>query len=121
MKKLSDYTGKEAIELWADLFDPLSKILTDDEIQKDMVGANVVLMDVAKKTLQKYPDEIFGILERLDDSEINGANVLSRIMILLAELRYGNRVSAFFNSAEQEISDEESFGSAMVNTEDGSK
>lgn len=121
MKKLSDYTGKEAIELWADLFDPLTVILTDDEIRKDMTSANVVLMDVAKKTLKKYPDEMFEILGRIDDDEINGANVLNKIIILLAELKYGDRVSAFFNSAEREKSDGESSGSATENIEDGLK
>ena len=121
MKKLSDYTGKEAIELWADLFEPISKILTDDEIQKDMTSANVVLFDVAQKVLKKYPDEMFTVLSRIDTDEINGANALNKVIVLLAELKYGNRVSAFFNSAERGTSAEESSGSATENIEDGSK
>lgn len=121
MKKLSDYTGKEAIELWADLFDPLAVILSDEEIRKEMTSANVVLMDVAKKTLKKYPDEMFAALSRIDTDEINGANALNKVIVLLAELKYGDKLSAFFNSAEQEKSDEEFSGSATENIEDGSK
>ena len=35
MKRLSDYQGEEAIELWADLLDPISDILTDKEKLED--------------------------------------------------------------------------------------
>lgn len=121
MKKLSDYSGKEAIELWADLFDPLSAILEDKNIRAEMTDPKVKLMDVAKKVMKTHSEEIFTILSRIDDEEINGANVFNKTVILLAELKYGNKMSAFFNSAEQEISEEEPSGSATENTEDGSK
>lgn len=121
MKRLSDYTGKEAIELWADLFDPLSCILEDEDIRTDMTDVKVKLMDVAKKVMKLHPEEIFTILSRIDDDEINGANVFNKTVILLAELKYGDKMSAFFSSAEQEKSEEEPSGSDMENTEDGSK
>lgn len=121
MKRLSDYTGTEAIELWADLFDPLSAILEDNNIRAEMTDPKVKLMDVAKKVMKIHSGEIFTILSRIDDEEINGANVFNKTVILLAELKYGNKMSAFFSSAEQENSDEEPSGSATENTEDGSK
>ena len=34
MKKLSDYQGEEALELWADLIEPMSEILVDPEMKK---------------------------------------------------------------------------------------
>ena len=34
MKKLSDYKGDEAIELWADLLEPMTEILGDKDIAK---------------------------------------------------------------------------------------
>ena len=34
MKKLSDYKGDDAIELWADLLDPLTVIFTDHDFRQ---------------------------------------------------------------------------------------
>lgn len=122
MKKLSDYTGKEAIELWADIFEPLSVILNDSDMKDDMTKKSISLMEEAKVVMKKYPNEIYEIIKRIDpEGDINGANVFTKVAVLLAELRYGDRVSAFFSSAEQEISENESSGSATENTEDGVK
>ena len=38
MKTLSDYKDEEAIELWADLIDPLTAIFSDKEFMQGLKG-----------------------------------------------------------------------------------
>lgn len=120
MKRLSDYNGEEAIELWAELFDPMTTILTDDEITDSLKsGSTTPLMAIAGMTLKKYPKEVSRILSRIDDDEINGANILTKLIIFLTELMRGDKASAFFGSAEKGTQEDVSSGSATESTEDG--
>ena len=122
MKKLSDYSGEEAIELWAELFEPMTAILTDDEITENLKSSSKTpLIQIAGMTMKKFPKEVSQILSRIDDEEINGANILTKLIIFLTELMRGDKASAFFGSAEKETQDEESSGSATESTEDGAK
>ena len=119
MKTLSDYKGEEAIELWADLLDPLSAILGDKEFTSGLKGKAPLMM--AKEILKKYKNEAVEILTRIDPEPIDGMNILLRLVSLLADIGRNKEIMVFFGSAVQEISGSESSGSAMVNTEDGSK
>lgn len=121
MKKLSDYEGEEAILLWGELVDPMTAILTDKKISKALSSKKSSFFDIAKEVLKKYPKEIWTILSRIDDEEINAANVLTKLIIFLTELISNGKSTAFFNSAESGGEEKESSGSATENTEDGSK
>lgn len=117
MKKLSDYKGEEAIELWADLIDPLTTILSDKEFTSGLKGKATLKM--ASEILKKYSHEAMEILTRIDPEPIDGMNMLLRLVALLADIGANKEVIAFFGSAEQEKEGSESSGSAMENTEDG--
>lgn len=121
MKKLSDYTGKEAIELWADLFEPMSKLLSNKNIKKKMSDKKTTFQGIAMLAMKECPDLLFEIVSRIDNEEINGANIMAKVVILFAELMNGDKATAFFKSAEPEVSGEKSSGSATENTEGGSK
>ncbi len=122
MKRLSDYTGADAIELWADIFDPISTILTDEDVKRHTSGKSISINDATKVIVKKYPKETFEILGRVNDKEeINGANAFPMLVSLVAELVIGDKASTFFKSAEPVKSDEESSGSATENIEDGVK
>lgn len=116
MKKLSDYTGDEAIELWADLLDPLTKILADDVLKKK-IGSGASKMDIAKAILKSHKAEAKEFLERIDPEPINGFNIVMRIIALLADIGQNEEVRSFFGYAEEVAKESESFGSATENTE----
>lgn len=117
MKTLSDYKGEEAIELWADLIDPLSAILTDKEFTASLRGKAPLTM--AKEILKNYSKEASEILLRIDPEPIDGMNILLRLVALLADIGQNKEVMVFFGSAVAEQLESESSGSVTENTEDG--
>lgn len=59
--KLSEYKNEDAIEVIADIIEPLSAIFTDDEIKKEKNR-----MKAISKALKKYKKEVIQILARID-------------------------------------------------------
>ena len=116
MKKLSDYKGEEAIELWADLVDPLTEMLGDAEI-KDVVTKGKSKLDIAKTILKNHSKEAADILTRIDPTPIDGLNIVLRLIALLGEIDANEEIKSFFGFAEQVKTDEESSGLLMANTE----
>lgn len=116
MKKLSDYKGDDAIELWADLLDPLTTIFTDNEI-KGVVqqGKNKII--IAKTLLKKHKSEAVEIMTRIDPEPIDGLNIITRLIALLSEIGENEEIKSFFGYAEEVKTDSESSGLHMVNTE----
>lgn len=122
MKRLSDYEGIEAIELWADIIDSVNVLLSDKKVSKAIAGSTkTTLTQIAADVMKKYPKEAVQIIERIDDEPINGANVFTKFIVFLTEFMTGDKASAFFKSAEPGKRAKGSSGSAMENTEDGLK
>lgn len=116
MKKLSDYKGEEAIELWADMLDPLTHILTDEGVRR-AVESGKPKMIIAKEILKSHSKDAIDILNRIDDSPVNGLNLLLRLIAILNELGESEEIKAFFGFAEQVKTDNVSSGSLTENTE----
>lgn len=120
MKRLSDYTGDEAIELWADLIDPISIILSDKKIA-GVVKSGKPKIQIAKEILKDHKKEATEILLRIDPSPINGLNIILRLVNLLAEIGENEDIKSFFGFAEQAKTSAESSGCATENTEANEK
>ena len=116
MKRLSDYTGDEAIELWADLLEPISKILGDEQVKASIQGGESK-MKIAQKILKDHKAEAVDILTRIDDSPVNGLNLILRVVNLLTEFSESDEIKSFFGYAEQIATTKESPISATENTE----
>lgn len=101
MKKLSDYKGDEAIELWGDLLDPIMRLLADDEVQKINKSGKPKMM-IAQEILKKHPAEVASILQRIDPEPINGLTVVSRFVGLLTDISTLPELQSFFGFAVQE-------------------
>lgn len=122
MKRLSDYQGAEAFELWADIFEPAMAILNDEDVKKHTTGENIDVWKACMVVMQKHSDEAIEILNRLDpDDPITGAGALPAVANLLVELIAGDSARGFFRSSEPEKPGGKSSGSATENTEDGEK
>jgi len=112
MKRLSDYKDDEAIELWGELLEPISVIFSDSsEIMSDK---KKTIAAKAKAILKAHPEEVKEILLIIDDTPVNGLNILFRLIALLQDFEDG---ADFFTSAEQERTVSGSTGSPMGNTE----
>lgn len=120
MKKLSDYKGDEAIELWADLLEPITEILGDGEIAKVLQSPQAPLMK-AQAILRKYSVETEKILLRIDPEPLDGLNIIVRLTTLIVEIGQREDVRAFFGFAEQAQTADESGGSLTETTGDEEK
>lgn len=116
MKKLSDYKGDEAIELWADLLEPLTEILGDQKIQ-NVINSGEPKLIIAKEILKAHKKEATEILLRVDPEPINGLNIIVRLIAVFADIGEDEEIKAFFGYAEQEQMENESGGSVTENTE----
>lgn len=116
IKKLSDYKGDEAIELWADLIDPITRIIADSEITT--IYKTQPKIAVAKAILKKHKEEATEILTRIDPTPLNGLNIITRILALLVDIETADETKGFFESAGQAMTESESTGSVTENTED---
>ena len=116
MKKLSDYKGDEAIELWADLLEPLTDILGDKQIANVVRSGKPKLL-IAKEVLKLHKKAAVDILTRIDDTPLDGLNIVIRLMELISEIGQNEEIKSFFGYAEQVKEVEESSTSVMENTE----
>lgn len=116
MRKLSDYQGDAAIELWADLIEPIAKIIADDSIAKTY--RTKPRIEVAKEILKLHKDEATEILTRIDPTPLTGLNIVVRLLELLLEIENAEELKGFFVSAGQAMTGSEFSGSVMENTGD---
>lgn len=114
MKRLSDYQGEDAIELWADLLDPISDILTDAEVAK-VVKSGQPPISIAKTILKNHKESAAQVLLRIDPEPLDGLNIIMRLVVILSEIGQRSELRAFFGYAEQARS--EYSGSVTESTE----
>lgn len=100
MKTLSDYQGEEAIELWGDLLELVSPILSDKQIA-DVVRKGGNKIQIAQAILVEHKSEAVKVLLRIDPTPINGLNLVTRLMELITEIGQDETVKSFFGFAEQ--------------------
>ena len=120
MKKLSDYKGEEAINLWANLLEPFTTILSDENVANAIRTKKAPLI-IAGEILKKYQSEAIQILNCIDDSPIDGLNIVVRLVGLLVEIGSNEEIRNFFGFAEQGKTAKGFSGSVTENTEDDLK
>lgn len=126
MKKLSDYTDEEAIEIWGDLLPVIAKIIKDGNIKESFKNSDGTIADkltIATNILKSNKAEICEILKIIDDTPINAMNVLVRTISFLDELLEDEEVLDFLGLSElTHKSMQPTYGgSAMENTVDDLK
>ena len=114
--KLSDYKGEDAIDLLADILEPMSRILSDNELKESFRG-NAPKIDLVKKVLHDHKKEIIEILAITDGEDPSNYEVnVFTLPIKLMDLLDDEEFLKLFPSQSQN-SGEESFGSATETTE----
>ena len=114
MKRLSDYKGEEAIELWVDLIDEFYEILKDDNLTEYAKGSKIRF---ASEILKTHKKEVSNILLRIDDTPLNGLNILTRVVDVVNEITESPELMSFFGAQGQKEEKEPS-GSATETTKE---
>lgn len=117
MKRLSDYKDEAAIELWGGLIQPISAIVGKDAVKAEIKNENKTIATIAAVILRECPAEVAKILTTIDDSPLNGFNVLPRLIAIINEISESEEFSSFFKFAGQESAANVSTGSAMESIE----
>lgn len=115
MKRLSDYKGEEAIDLWADLLEPLTVIFSDKELIENIKSGKAKML-IAKDVITAHKKEAEEILLRIDPTPLDGMNIITRLIAILVDIGDNEDIKPFFGSAVQEKMDKESSGSPTENT-----
>lgn len=102
MKRLSDYHDEDAIELWTDLLEPITAIMSDEEVKKS-ITPDMKNIDIIKKVLKKHKSEVVTILKRIDDTEITAFNLLSRSIDLVNEIMADEVVMDFLGLSAEKV------------------
>lgn len=117
MKRLSDYVNEDAIDLWANLLDPICNIFQDEEVRKGVFSGASVL-EKAQTILRLHKKDAVNLLLAIDPTPVNGLNLITRLLDVLTEIENSEEFGSFFGSQRQAVTEDESSGSAMVNTEE---
>lgn len=73
MKNISDFKNEDAIDLIADLIEPVSRILQDEAIKED-ITIKEKQMSAIKKALKTHKSDILEIMARLEGVEVKDLN-----------------------------------------------
>lgn len=100
--KLSDYTNENALDLLADLLDPVSEIMTDDELRKIVLKKSDT-MTIAKYVLKNKQKAVIAILARMNDKtpETYTATLPEMFAQLLDVLNDKTMIDFFASQAQQ--------------------
>lgn len=115
MKKLSDYKGDEAIELWGNLLGPLTEILSDEGVQK-AVRSGKSKLDIIKEILKDHKKDAEELMLIVDPEPIDGINIVLRMAALVTDIGKYPEVKSFFGYADQEELESKSGGSPTGTT-----
>jgi len=121
--KLSEIKGVDAIDAIADMLDPITAIMADDEIRKLMsMTPRPSTLTIATKIMKRKKKEILEILAVMhgENPETFNPSLLElpiMLVNLINEVQNNEELMSLFRSQHQMISNV-SFGAVMGNTEE---
>lgn len=116
--KLSDYKDEEALELLADLLEPVAEILSDKAILAAMQAKEINKMGAIKYAIKQHKKSVIEVLAILEGVPVNEyhCNVFT-LPVKLLEILNDPELMDFFKLQVQGMTEEESFGSATEVTQ----
>lgn len=117
--KINEIKNEQAIELLADMFDPIMEIVSDEKVVSAARGDNKVLM--VKHILKDHSRAVFELMALSEGKSADEyeCDILT-LPVKLLELFNRPEFNFLFQSQGQKM-DETSFGSATENTEEEEK
>lgn len=119
--KLSDYKGEEALDVLADIIEPLANIITDEEIQELSKNPNAPILSMVKPAIKNHKTDLIVVLARLENMPVEEyrkkMNLITLPKQVLELLNDPEVQSLFFSQEQSEVTSLVSSSSAMENTE----
>ena len=114
MRNLSDYRDEEALDLLAELFEPMAKFFMDDEFVKTFDSGNRLW--AVKVAIKNHKPEVMQILAAMEGVPVEEfhCNIMT-LPIRLYQLITTPEIAGFFTSVAMKSS-ERSSGSVTGNT-----
>ena len=101
--KLSDYKNEDALDLLADLLDPVSDIMTDKGL-RELVVKDGDKMAIAKYVLKNKQQQVVQILARMDNKPVKEYNAtITEMFKQLLDVLNDKVMIDFFASQAQNI------------------
>ena len=108
MKMLSDYKGEDALDILADIIEPLSVIFADEELQKlqkeQKAGKKIAPIAFIKPAIKNHKEEV---------------NIMALPLQILSIVNDPMVKSLFHSQSQTSNTSSASSGSAIANTEAG--
>lgn len=115
--KLSEIKGDKALDVLADIIEPLGEILTDPEIQ-EMNKAGLPKIKMVSPAIKNHKKAVITILALLDGADPDNYEVnLLTLPKQVIDILQDSEMQAVFQSQSQMMQNE-SFGSATESTEE---
>lgn len=119
--RLSDYKGEEALDVMADIIEPLANILADEEIQALSKQENTPVIAMVKPAIKNHKKDLIYILARLDNKSVDEYMKTLNLLTLpkqVLDLVSDPEVQSLFQSQGQmQPNSDADLTSAMANTE----
>lgn len=118
--KLSEYKNEDALDLLADLLEPVATLFSDEKLVSLIKGGGTKL-EAIKYALKEHKGSIVEILARLDGKEPKKyeGNIITMTKSLI-EITNDEELMSFFTSQGQ-TTEKKSSGSVTENTEEEKK
>lgn len=114
MRKLSDYKNEDALDLLADILEPVAHIFADKEFVEQM---QVNKMSAIQHVIRNHKRDVLTIMARLEGVSVEEYQcTIFTLPMALLEMMNDPDLIDFFKSQGLKINGE-SFGSAMANIE----
>lgn len=119
--RLSDYKGEDALDVMADIIEPLANILADEEIQALSKQENTPLIAMVKPAIKNHKKDLIAILARLENKPADEYAKTMNLFTLpkqVLDLVSDPEVQSLFQSQGQmQTNSAADLTSAMENTE----
>lgn len=116
MKKLSEYKNEEALDLLADLLEPVSLIFGDAEVVNSLKNKSRLM--AIKDIIKRHKKETLQMLAILDGVPVEEYEcTIFTLPLKLLDIFNDEELQTFFGLQSPKMEDE-SFGSVMENTEE---
>lgn len=119
--RLSDFKGEEAIDVLADIIEPLTSIISDKEVQELSKKKNAKPASYIKPMLKNHKKEVIEVLARLDRKTVEeyseNLSLLTLPMQILELINDPEVQSLFHSQGESKVTSLASSSPATENTE----
>lgn len=119
--KLSDYKGEEALDVLADIIEPLTAIFADEEFQELTKQKGTPAVKYVKPMIKNHKKELIEVLARLENKPVEeykqGLTLMTLPLQVLEFINDPEIQNLFHSQSQTEHKPSASTGSAPENTE----